>query len=112
MSHGSSFRFPRIVPVGLLVLAAACASQPRTTSFSIIISPARGARGGSSASTKAFEESLEESPHHDEAAADHLPKEEPGEPPPGAPPFEKLRELVALNSGPLESAVELAEGCW
>ena len=61
--------------------------------------------------TKAFEESLEESQHHDDAAANHLPHEEPGGGPavPGAPPFEKLRELVALNSGPLESAVELEE---
>jgi monoamine oxidase len=60
--------------------------------------------------TRAFEESLEEA-HGDEAAADHLPREEPGGKPvaPGAPPFEKLRELVALNSGPLESAVELEE---
>jgi monoamine oxidase len=58
---------------------------------------------------KAFEGSLEGASHHDDAAADHLPREEPGgEPPaPGAPPFEKMRELVALNSGPLESAVEL-----
>lgn len=60
---------------------------------------------------EAFEESLEESLGHDGAAADHLPREEPGDGPlrPGAPPFEKLRELVELNSGPLESAVELAD---
>ncbi len=60
---------------------------------------------------KAFEGSLEESAHHDGAAADHLPREEPegGKPGPGEPPFEKLRELVALNSGPLESAVELKD---
>jgi monoamine oxidase len=61
--------------------------------------------------TEAFEVSLEESDGHDGAAADHLPQEEPegGTPAPGAPPFEKLRELVALNSGPLESAVELKD---
>jgi monoamine oxidase len=61
--------------------------------------------------TKAFEESLEASEGHDDAAANHLPQEEPGGRPvaPGAPPFEKLRELVALSSGPLESAVELEE---
>lgn len=60
---------------------------------------------------EAFEDSLEESLGHDGAAADHLPQEEPGgvTPAPGAPAFEKLRELVELNSGPLESAVELAD---
>lgn len=59
--------------------------------------------------TEELEASLERSPR-DDAASNHLPQEEPGgEPPPGAPPFEKLRELVALNSGPLESAVELEE---
>ncbi|HEV7784101.1 MAG TPA: FAD-dependent oxidoreductase, partial [Thermoanaerobaculia bacterium] len=60
---------------------------------------------------KAFEESLEESQGHDDAAANHLPRDEPGGEPaaPGEPAFEKLRELVALNSGPLESAVELEE---
>jgi monoamine oxidase len=61
--------------------------------------------------TEAFEASLEKSQDHDDAAAHHLPLEEPGGEPaaPGEPPFEKLRELVALNSGPLESAVELEE---
>jgi monoamine oxidase len=61
--------------------------------------------------TAAFEESLEKSQDHDDAAANHLPREEPGGDPaaPGEPAFEKLRELVALNSGPLESAVELEE---
>jgi monoamine oxidase len=61
--------------------------------------------------TRAFEESLEASHGHDDAAADHLPQEEPGggAAAPGGPPFEKLRELVALNSGPLESAVELEQ---
>lgn len=61
--------------------------------------------------TEAFEESLEENEGHDDAAANHLPVEEPeGEPvAPGGPPFEKLRELVDLNAGPLESAVELAD---
>ncbi len=61
--------------------------------------------------TEAFEGSLEKSQGHDDAAADHLPLEEPGGEPvaPGEPSFEKLRELVALNSGPLESAVELEE---
>ncbi|HEY0552930.1 MAG TPA: FAD-dependent oxidoreductase [Thermoanaerobaculia bacterium] len=60
---------------------------------------------------EAFEASLEKSQGHDDAAANHLPVKEPeGEPAlPGEPPFEKLRELVALNSGPLESAVELEE---
>jgi monoamine oxidase len=59
--------------------------------------------------TTAFEESLEESLGHDGAASDHLPQEEPGGGPvgPGEPAFEDLRELVELNSGPLESAVEL-----
>lgn len=211
MSHGSSFRFPRIVSVGLLVLATGCASQPSrppmapaaarpdaaqrydvivvgagmagltagknllhagrsfvileasdriggrgrtdTTTFSAPIdlggawihnvrtNPLTPVITGSGYATQetdvdashhlffnhhfagpgdqerferiteAFEESLEKPSRHDDAAADHLPKEEPGgEPPaPGAPPFEKLRELVALNSGPLESAVELEE---
>lgn len=58
---------------------------------------------------EAFEESLEESWGQDGAASDHLPQEEPGGEPvgPGEPAFEDLRELVELNSGPLESAVEL-----
>jgi phytoene dehydrogenase-like protein len=61
--------------------------------------------------TKAFEASLEESHGHDDATANHLPREEPGggAAAPGEPAFETLRELVALNSGPLESAVELEE---
>ncbi len=74
--------------------------------------------------TEAFEHSLEASQDHDDAASNHLPDQEPtAEPvtdstaptaptvpaPPGGPPFEKLRELVALNSGPLESAVELEQ---
>ncbi len=63
--------------------------------------------------TEAFEESLEESldQDHDGVASDHLPQEEPeGEAAAsGEPAFEKLRELVELNSGPLESAVELGE---
>ena len=61
--------------------------------------------------SKALEESLEESHGHDDATANHLPREEPGggAAAPGEPAFEKLRELVALNSGPLESAVELEE---
>jgi monoamine oxidase len=61
--------------------------------------------------TEAFEESLEENEGHDDAASNHLPVEEPeGEPvAPGGPQFEKLRELVDLNAGPLESAVELAD---
>lgn len=60
--------------------------------------------------TEAFEESLQES-GVDDAASDHLPREEPGEEPvtPGEATFEELRELVELNSGPLESAVELEE---
>lgn len=60
---------------------------------------------------EAFEESLEESLGHDGAASDHLPREEPGGGPvaPGEPTFEELRELVELNIGPLESAVELEE---
>jgi monoamine oxidase len=63
---------------------------------------------------ESFEESLTKSPGHDDAAAEHLPREEPGGKPampaaPGEPAFEQLRELVALNSGPLESAVELEE---
>ena len=60
---------------------------------------------------EAFEASLEKSAGHDDAAASHLPQEEPAGPPmpPGAPTFEQLRDLVALNAGPLESAVELAE---
>lgn len=59
--------------------------------------------------TEAFEVSLEKSQGHDDAASNHLPQEEPEGVPvaPGEPVFEKLRELVELNSGPLESAVEL-----
>ncbi|HWL85811.1 MAG TPA: FAD-dependent oxidoreductase, partial [Polyangiaceae bacterium] len=74
--------------------------------------------------TEAFELSLEESVHPggphaqpvDDAASNHLPKREP----PGAEckrtrggasaadaTFEDLRSLVALNTGPLESATEL-----
>lgn len=59
----------------------------------------------------AFEESLAEALEDDVdgAAADHMPAEEPGgvAPPPGQATFEQLRELVALNAGPLESAVEM-----
>ncbi len=69
--------------------------------------------------TEELEESLEEAQEEgiDNAAADHLPhaepgkaepdKAEPGGSPPGEPTFEQLRELVELNSGPLESAVEM-----
>lgn len=61
--------------------------------------------------TEAFEHSLEASPHRDDAASNHLPEEEPAglRAAPEGPAFEKLRELVALNSGPLESAVELQQ---
>lgn len=58
---------------------------------------------------EAFEASLEASAGQDGAAADHLPREEPeGGPAIADPAFEKLRDLVELNAGPLESAVELA----
>lgn len=59
--------------------------------------------------TEAFEASLEEAdPDIDAAASSHLPQEEPeAAPVPEEPSFEELRELVELNSGPLESAVEL-----
>jgi len=61
--------------------------------------------------TEAFEVSLEESAGDDGAAADHLPQKEPegGKPEPGEPTFEQLRDLVELNTGPLESAVELKD---
>ncbi len=60
---------------------------------------------------EAFEKSLEKSQDHDDAASDHLPREEPGGEPvaPGEAPFEKLRELVAVNAGPLDTALELEE---
>ncbi|HYH46687.1 MAG TPA: FAD-dependent oxidoreductase, partial [Thermoanaerobaculia bacterium] len=64
--------------------------------------------------TGALEVSLEDAAEEglDNAAADHLPTAELGEPgdeapPPGEATFEQLRELVELNSGPLESAVEM-----
>lgn len=59
---------------------------------------------------EAFEESLAVNLEHDRAAHEHLPVAEPeGDPAaPGEASFEKLRDLVALNFGPLESAVELA----
>lgn len=63
--------------------------------------------------TGALEVSLQEAAEEgiDNAAADHLPTAEIGDPggeaPPGEATFEQLRELVELNSGPLESAVEM-----
>jgi monoamine oxidase len=63
--------------------------------------------------TEAFETSLEEAdPGVDDATSNHLPQEEPEAgpgPAPEEPTFEELRELVELNAGPLESAVELEE---
>lgn len=58
-----------------------------------------------------FEASMEASDEHDGAASDHLPEREAEEmePEPGEAEFEKLRELVELNAGPLESAVELED---
>jgi monoamine oxidase len=65
----------------------------------------------------AYEESLDEaiagepgSEPIDDAAANHLPRAEPGAAPPPGPgeaTFDELLAMVELNSGPLESATEL-----